>query len=382
MDELNRLRRELKAWERKFRVEHDGRDPTKDDTRRDPAIGVFRNPLFSVTGMNCKRFPTRVTAAKYKLYRSLSKAPAKPLEPATTTPRTKARKRMRGEDIPITPSESARKKRTRISSFTKASQALHSSSSHLGGGGLEEEDEDVIPESPIKPSRPNLPAGPSSGVFRPLFPDSLPSKPPQVDDSGVFRSLFTEEISSKRRRGDDISGFDMEIVVDPSQDAIDGSLNSQSSNSTALRPPSPVPDLAAQSLKHNPKVKAARLPRKKNKSGRRRSESAEEADDEEIFTTTVKWKASGTLTDRTEQGGGARQDQAEIPEYQLSDDDFPHGCLFDATEVSSEDDAVPDERRNLSRPSKLNRLAPIWAAGESEEDGDEWDSTPEWAAEL
>ncbi|KAF9513567.1 hypothetical protein BS47DRAFT_1344044 [Hydnum rufescens UP504] len=365
MDELNRLKRELKAWERKFRVEHDGRDPTKDDTRHDPAI-----------------------AAKYKLYRSLSKAPAKPLEPATTTPRTKARKRMRGEDIPITPSESARKKRTRISSFTKASQALHSSSSHIGGGGLEDEDEDededVIPESPIKPSRPNIPAGPSSGVFRPLFPDSLPSKPPHVDDSGVFRSLFTEEISSRRRRGDDLDDFDMEIVVDPSQDAIDGSLNPGSSNSTALRPPSPVPDLAAQSLKHNPKVKAARLPRKKNKSGRRRSESAEEADDgdEEILTTTVKWKASGTLTDRTEQGGGAHRDQAEVPEYQLSDDDFPRPRLFDATELSSSEDAVPNERRDRSRPSKLNRLAPIWAAGESEEDGDEWDSTPEWAAEL
>ena len=51
MDEVNRLKSELKAWERKFRAEHDGLDPTKDDTRRDPAIGAQANTLFSIMRM-------------------------------------------------------------------------------------------------------------------------------------------------------------------------------------------------------------------------------------------------------------------------------------------------------------------------------------------
>ena len=308
---------------------------------------------------------------------------------------------MRGEEVPITPSESTRRKRTRILSFTKASKAIHASTSQSGDKGVEgeeeknedegeeEEEEEVLPESPIKPSRSDRAAGPSSGVFRPLFVDSTPLKRRPRADPGVFRSLFTEEISAKRRRDDDITDADTGIRVESSQDAINVSLGSSGSTSTALRPPSPAPELTTQSLRYNPKVKATWLSRKKSKPDRGLSESPEEADDEsdEIVATMVKWRASGSLVNSAEKGSLAIQDGAEVPECELSEDDFPHTLLVPAAEQLSLED-LEDERGARHRPtassasSKLNRMGPVWAAGESEEDGEEWDSAPEWTAEL
>lgn len=40
MADVARLKQELKAWERNFRDEHGGRAPTKEDTKKDPAIGA------------------------------------------------------------------------------------------------------------------------------------------------------------------------------------------------------------------------------------------------------------------------------------------------------------------------------------------------------
>lgn len=42
MSEAAELKHELKAWERAFRENHGGRDPTKEDTKRDPTIGASR----------------------------------------------------------------------------------------------------------------------------------------------------------------------------------------------------------------------------------------------------------------------------------------------------------------------------------------------------
>ena len=41
MSELAQLKSELKAWERKFREEHGGRDPTKEESKQDPVIGML-----------------------------------------------------------------------------------------------------------------------------------------------------------------------------------------------------------------------------------------------------------------------------------------------------------------------------------------------------
>jgi hypothetical protein len=99
----------------------------------------------------------------------------------TYTPRTKARKRMRGEDIPYTPSEGRRKRRWRESPEHHSDQAAniplgsknsptrqHNEAQAENNGGIEE-----LPESPVKPRYPPASIGSGSG-FRPIF-DGAPS---------------------------------------------------------------------------------------------------------------------------------------------------------------------------------------------------------------
>lgn len=51
-DDVVQLRRELKDWERAFREQNGGRDPTKEDTKRDAAIGVWPVASNSCTTSN------------------------------------------------------------------------------------------------------------------------------------------------------------------------------------------------------------------------------------------------------------------------------------------------------------------------------------------
>lgn len=46
---ITKLRTELKEWEYAFAKAHDGRKPTRDETKADKNIGMLFNPLLSTS---------------------------------------------------------------------------------------------------------------------------------------------------------------------------------------------------------------------------------------------------------------------------------------------------------------------------------------------
>lgn len=91
----------------------------------------------------------------------------------THTPRTKARKRMRGEDIPYTPSETRGQKRWRGTPVHNSEQITDIPKNppvpdHHEAQANDNGDIDELPESPVKPRYPPASIGSSSG-FKPIF---------------------------------------------------------------------------------------------------------------------------------------------------------------------------------------------------------------------
>lgn len=73
MNDNRSLKQELKSWERNFREQNDGRAPTKDDMKKDATIGKQANEAHGYP-FQIMKYPLLVPAAKYKLYRALTKA--------------------------------------------------------------------------------------------------------------------------------------------------------------------------------------------------------------------------------------------------------------------------------------------------------------------
>ncbi|KAF8323232.1 hypothetical protein DL93DRAFT_2162413 [Clavulina sp. PMI_390] len=171
------------------------------------------------------------------------------------TPRTKARKRMRGEDVPFTPSEGRRIKRSRP---IEAEVDVFSGPTHSDSMDVEGDDElNELPESPIKPKRlsSNVTAGPSSLPYSPLF-----------DDTGNgARTVATFGLPSSKRQPDRRLMLRESSVSMELQNSTSSSASQRLEDSdveTSLLPPSPPRD------SHRSQTSRPNIPRKgKHKKG-------------------------------------------------------------------------------------------------------------------
>ncbi|KAI0361367.1 hypothetical protein OH77DRAFT_1391322 [Trametes cingulata] len=148
--DVGALRAEIKAWERDFRAKH-GRDPSVQEIKEQPAI-----------------------AAKYKLYKSLSKAAASSSAPAKPPAR------------PSTPPRSAPRQPQPSSSIVHTSRAIKvvdppvSTSNPFSPvkNRKKHNDDTTSPQRASNPSRPNPFATPSKSKARPQPSRRSPSPDP------------------------------------------------------------------------------------------------------------------------------------------------------------------------------------------------------------
>lgn len=332
----------------------------------------------------------------------------------THTPRTKARKRMRGEDIPYTPSEGRRIRRWRESPEHQSDQVTNipvrsrnsSTRQHDevrdDNGGIEE-----LPESPVKPRYPPTSIGFSSG-FRPIFdaaPSITPTSPSHPTSSGHDRASPTTSApiaQNTKRQGAGSSSLP-QFSKQSSGHVVIGTAKDVVGPEYVLYPPSP-PHKQHSTSRSDPKVfnQAPDIPRH-NMDEVERPASCEEV----LISHNLAW---GARPDWLAREGTSGMDldgdtlgktilpprsPSPTPEIRLTaDTDLEISdnlsqalmiCLFDAGHN------VPQELRDAAASHNFAQgredLSPhgagsgIWGAGEADEEEEDWESEPDgWNA--